>query len=471
MDERHEKRIENNLTNITNEDFVYKVTVQSLRENLSEDARVLFDSTPHIPLIVGDSYFIHYSVTPTLREENEDPIMQKALEFDREYITSDECIELRTITMLDDELSMIYGIKFAEEIIAELRQRLEQQIQQQNQNGQCQYNNLQSLLNDAKSGNQNAQQMLSQMCQQVLQQMLDDQNGNGQCVLHQIMQNATKNAKDFTQKAKDIRDLMGGKEAGKEAGSFQKTLDLTKKIMAVREYDQVISFAKKITDSMPRFATIIKERDIMGDEVGGYYLTKKLERAIPRELALPEDLLMYKLASGGFLAKEKLATKEGAYYVIIDKSGSMAGDKTVWARSVALALYRLAKMRKRKYFLRFFDTVVYPNDKPIEKPDEIIDHILTIGSDGGTDIDNAIATALRDLKEHGLSEFTNTIILITDGEDDVKDWTDELKKHNTKLISIMIQGDNNSLRKASTIYLRAKLDKDGALRLLKIAGR
>jgi uncharacterized protein with von Willebrand factor type A (vWA) domain len=160
---------------------------------------------------------------------------------------------------------------------------------------------------------------------------------------------------------------------------------------------------------------------------------------------------------------------EGAYYILLDKSGSMyEGDKTVWSRSVALSLFKIAKMKNRKYFLRFFDN--RPHEL-MDNPYDIINALLTIEANKGTCIETALITSIRDLKNTKLSSKTNTIIIITDGEDKIN--TDivsrELSKIDVNIISVMINGYNEGLKKISEKYLNAKLNEEGALKLLSIA--
>jgi len=195
-----------------------------------------------------------------------------------------------------------------------------------------------------------------------------------------------------------------------------------------------------------------------------------VERALPRELALPDELFYMKLAGNGLLSREKLMVLEGALYVVVDKSGSMGGHKLVWSRSVALALYRLAQMKRRKYFLRFFDTQVHPEGKPITDPVEALEYILKIPADGGTDITRAINTAVNEIVETKLSNLTNTIILITDGEDTVYTDPKLLTSNNISLVAVMIDGHNKTLRdlaeKSKGQYLKVVPDKEGALRII-----
>jgi uncharacterized protein with von Willebrand factor type A (vWA) domain len=232
---------------------------------------------------------------------------------------------------------------------------------------------------------------------------------------------------------------------------------------------KIIEVAGKIIDRMPMFVKIKKEKDQHGDELAGYRLTKNIEKALPREIAMPDEIFYYKLASSGFLSKEKMIIKEGAYYVLIDKSGSMDGEKTIWARAVALSLLKLAREKRRKFFMRFFDFQVYDlaDDSDVEK---LLTMILTMKSNGGTNIDRALNTALRDLEK--LKEYTNTVIIITDGEDKVETKPEDLKKLNASLVAIMIEGRNDMLKKLAEEskgqYLSVEPTPDGALKIVDL---
>jgi uncharacterized protein with von Willebrand factor type A (vWA) domain len=120
--------------------------------------------------------------------------------------------------------------------------------------------------------------------------------------------------------------------------------------------------------------------------------------------------------------------------------------------------------------MRFFDYDVHDllDDSDFKK---LLTAILTVNSDGGTSIDSAIRTALRDLTEKKLMEHTNTIIIITDGEDEVTAKLEEFKKASATLVAIMIQGHNEALKtlaeKTSGKYMKATPTTEGALKLLE----
>jgi uncharacterized protein with von Willebrand factor type A (vWA) domain len=314
------------------------------------------------------------------------------------------------------------------------------------------------------------QQLLNnQQIQQLTQKLMEKLGIDGD-EFKELLEEASKEVEKTTKTMHDIKRLVGGKQAGKEPGTISFLADLADAIRKQKVDVKIIELAGKIADFMPKFTKLKKQKDEHGDELAGYRLTKKLEKALPRELAMPDEIFYYKLASSGFLTREKQTVKEGAYYVLIDKSGSMSGEKTVWARAVALALLKLAREKKRRFFMRFFDYDVYDllSDDNFQ---QLLTAILTVKSDGGTSINSALRIALQDLVEKKLSEQTNTIIIITDGEDEVTVKPEEFKKVNATLVAVMIQGHNETLKKIAEAtggkYMKAVLTSEGALKLLE----
>ncbi|AEA47258.1 vWA domain-containing protein [Archaeoglobus veneficus] len=426
--------LSNNLVNVTSKDFVYNLISQRIASFLPPDLQEIYNSSRHIQIIATDSYFLHYSLYPFLRGKNEDEVLEEVRLFCREYMDGERYQMLKTLTTLDDELSLVYSIALTKYIVGRIRGRLENEGEGVGKiSGSGRGARVETFLKGISA----------------------------------LLEGAVEEAENVTKNAEEIRELMGGKSAGREAGTFQKILNLAKQMMFVEDLKKIVDMSKRMMDFVPKATRISKVKGKTGDELSGYMITKQVERALPRELALPDELFMRRLASEGFLAREKLKVSEGAYYILIDKSGSMVGEKTVWARSVAMAIYRMSKTKRRKYFLRFFDTKVHP-DKPISEPKEIVDAILKVQSNGGTDITNAISTAIDDLVEGRFAEYTNTIIVITDGEDVVDDLSKELKKTKASLISVMIQGNNDTLKNISDHYMHAELTERGGERLLRL---
>jgi hypothetical protein len=511
--------MENNLLNIRTRDPVFlpvarRITERVLRVLTDEEARLLLKAYPQIPVIAADNYFLHYSALPRLRsDDNPDKLLNEVLKAQREYAQSKQYSAARMITKLSDTLASIHAVAFTktfvEQLLEELRrklppqqyQQLMEQLRQQasqlgGQGGQQQQPQQSQQGQGGGASQQQAQQGQAQpQPQQGAQQPQQGQNqqgeqsqqqqgqgqffGSGTLPPHLVdfpvdssgvgraFRRAQEEAERAARTAKDVDELLG-LGAGKEPGTLDLLLDLTNSVMEVRGAERILSLAKKIVDAAPFFVHRKKERDRrFGDEIAGYYMTKSVERALPRELALPDEVFYAKLAGSGLLAREKLTVREGAIYMLLDKSGSMEGEKTVWARSVALALLALARRKRTRFLLRFFDTYVYDLVSD-EEPGQLLNMILKTKSNGGTSIDGALRAAIKDLRERGLSKYTNTIILVTDGEDTVTTKREELQAVSARLVSVMIQGDNDTLRAISDQYLKARLSEHGALRLIEV---
>lgn len=209
-------------------------------------------------------------------------------------------------------------------------------------------------------------------------------------------------------------------------------------------------------------------------EKAGYELGSDVERMSPRNLLYDEDVFYVKLAQGRLLLYSKVIEESmGPIYVLMDKSGSMEGEKITWAKAVALALYIRAVRGRREFYARFFDSQPYDLVKVSRNPKlseaaKVFEYIARIKSAGGTDITRALITAITDFEErrvHG-----GSIVLITDGIDRVleRPVRDGLKRVHALLVTVMVKGDNKNLEAISKRYLKVvRLDRDDILRVIE----
>jgi len=228
---------------------------------------------------------------------------------------------------------------------------------------------------------------------------------------------------------------------------------------------------------MPRLGSYTKKKTtrFSRGELYGYEEGSDIERLVPSELAYPEELFYIKLAESQLLLYQKRIKEVlGPIYLLLDKSGSMDGEKIIWAKAVALALYSRARRENRDFYIRFFDNIPYPLIKVIRNAKskdiiKMIEYIGKIRGGGGTDISRSIISACEDIKE-GHVKGVSEIILLTDGEDKIAETTvrRSLKEANSTLISVMIRGDNADLRRVADQYLVVyKLDHDDLLRVVE----
>ena len=502
--------LRNNLLNIGPGSPAYDVAARRImelagRHAASEDARLLLQ-LGQFPIAAGDTFFLYYSVYPVLAPENPDKLLSVVLEHYRRHVETEDYKRARILTELDDQLSAVYAMTFVEVLaerlaeklkedreryrelremlrkMKELRENLGRQAPRHSTAGTCPVG-LPGLPAPGGAGGEEGEpsgrpapptqppelEELQERARELLGQSITEKD------LREALREATARAEHVTEKVAGLRRMVGGREAGKAPGVLERLAGLADMILRHKVDVQAIELAGRIADSMPRFVKIIKERDRLGEELGGYRLTRNPERALPRELALPEEVFYYKLANSGLLAREKVAAKEGAFYVLLDKSGSMAEKgKFTWANATALALLKLARAKGRRFYARFFDHRVYQlldDSDPLGLSQEL----LTSAPNGGTSIDSALRTALQDLAEGGLSEKTNTIIIITDGEDEVTVKPEEFRKVNATLVAVMVQGYNEKLEELARAtggrYMKVEPTREGTLRVVDVVRR
>jgi len=210
-------------------------------------------------------------------------------------------------------------------------------------------------------------------------------------------------------------------------------------------------------------------------EIAGYELGRDVERIVPSNLALPDELFYLRFLEKKLLLYQKVLSQgQGSLYVLLDKSGSMDGLKMTWAKAVALSLYMRAVKEHREFFFKFFDSVPYPLTRVGRKPKasqvlRLLDYIARVKGSGGTDITRAIVSACNDIKS-GYVSGVNDIVLITDGVDRVAEHLirASLKKANARLITVMVMGHNKSLQEVSAKYFAVtKLSTKNILKIVE----
>jgi uncharacterized protein with von Willebrand factor type A (vWA) domain len=116
-----------------------------------------------------------------------------------------------------------------------------------------------------------------------------------------------------------------------------------------------------------------------------------------------------------FEGKETLG--KGPLVVAIDKSGSMQGEKDVWATAVALAVLGVARHERRPFALLCFDGAV-KYESIVMPGAPLPEAALFVLPDGGTDIDKAVRRGLEIIADRPGALHEADLVLITDGISD-----------------------------------------------------
>jgi len=214
---------------------------------------------------------------------------------------------------------------------------------------------------------------------------------------------------------------------------------------------QLVKFLRKLRKEAPSLKQTRSPTLVGGRPLGVKRIQRmsELPRILPMEL-LDDDLLTYKIASKTARVSESYGSVQN-YVVYLDKSGSMSENilyhstptqteyvpKISFAAASALALAQALRKVGAKMTLKLFDTEVHD---PVTDYLQLIDTLMRIRADSGTNITNVLEDALKHRDER--------IIVITDGIDVVSEESvKKAKSANLDVTFVFIKTDNELLRK------------------------
>ncbi|AEE95033.1 von Willebrand factor type A domain protein [Acidianus hospitalis W1] len=414
------------------------------------------------PDFLVDTYYVHYLPLPILKSKSEisqvDAIKYALLDM---TLSSDLVLKNRNYSIANSAVSMALSVSYIQNLIEELeRIRRTSQSAEEREAAEQILNGLMKGSQGKEGGEQKEQQGQTTDATKKL--------------LKQVHEKALSKAAEDANAVRSMQRIVGGNGAG--TGSvlnFEGDVHEVLRLARNTEIKKILEFLSGI----PKLGSLTKKKTTRYSkgELYGYEEGSDLERIVPSELAMPEDLFYVRLAESQLLLYQKQIKESlGPIYLLLDKSGSMDGEKILWAKAVALALYSRARRENRDFYLRFFDNIPYPLIKVIKNAKskdviKMIEYIGKIRGGGGTDISRSVISACEDIKE-GHVKGVSEVIILTDGEDKIAETTvrRSLKDANATLISVMIRGDNADLRRISDTYLVVyKLDQNDLLKVVE----
>lgn len=279
--------------------------------------------------------------------------------------------------------------------------------------------------------------------QQSLQQALDNLRGSTQATLSEALQRATEEAKEMAEACNMWSDDPGTLHRL----PHQRRVDLAKRMNT----EKFRKFAE-LVGPMESYTTLQQMRkvDYMREEVVDIEAGNDLARVLPERLVQmadpdEEDLFWAdyaeaKLPQYAMIGKERVA--KGGIVFCHDGSGSMSGDKEMWAKAVGLCLLHVARKSKP---MRSFWGIQFGgrgairiddfHDLSVIEPEAIID-FAEFFFNGGTDfmgpLDKAIEILMEEHERTG--GIQSDIVFATDGQCSVTpEWMKKFRDAQEKL--------------------------------------
>ncbi|MEM1640121.1 MAG: VWA domain-containing protein [Acidilobaceae archaeon] len=288
-----------------------------------------------------------------------------------------------------------------------------------------------------------------------------DGEGDALDSLEDVLNEALDQALRDTETAKKIKSELLSKLAG--TGSVLSFEDSAEEVLKLARLTDIAKILERI-EGLDIPGVKGKKIRFRKGWAEGIEIGSDLERLHYSQLALPSTYFMIAFAESRLLLYSKHEeVSRGPIYVLLDKSGSMVGEKIDWARAVAVALLKRAIGESRAFYARYFDSVPYELTKVKSNPyaSEVVRALLSLAkvtAGGGTDIMRAVLIACNDIVKGRETKGVSDIILISDGEDkiNVNVVKSALSKANARLHTVMIHGNNQDLREVSYRYLKAE---------------
>jgi uncharacterized protein with von Willebrand factor type A (vWA) domain len=209
---------------------------------------------------------------------------------------------------------------------------------------------------------------------------------------------------------------------------------------------------------------------LASEEVVDYVQGGDVARVLASELsnfAMPEreDLFYSKLVTHQLLTYElwQRHPRPRPVYLCLDNSGSMSGEKEVWAKATALALAHIALQHGRTVeIILFGDTAdplrvvtLRPEDGGPERLEKVVD-VASYFLGGGTDFQKPLAHVLDAIRG---PDDASDVLFVTDGlcplpEGFVRGFLEAKARHDVRFTTVVIGGEPFSLAPISDFIHR-----------------
>jgi uncharacterized protein with von Willebrand factor type A (vWA) domain len=276
-------------------------------------------------------------------------------------------------TAIEPQLELMFEQFEESQKIADELEKLMQQMSGMQGDGEGEESDIDDLLagepggeggdSEAKNYQANTEAINAQM--KMLEQLMEQLNSKLDSTIEKEMQTAkaiiAQGIKEALNNAGDISgfDGWGLGQGGLKKLPLGQRLEMAKKLASpkFRKMAEIIGKLQRAAIAAQHAKVINTEDEIHDVELGNdisrmlplemLYLNDPTMRAVWFNKFIEENLLQYALRG-----EEKVA--KGGIILLEDGSGSMSGDREIWAKGIGLALLKIAMMQKRKFYAVHF---------------------------------------------------------------------------------------------------------------------
>lgn len=236
--------------------------------------------------------------------------------------------------------------------------------------------------------------------------------------------NAANEASGATQESKDFACAWG------DGGGFANHIPVSEQLALANKIkeNKTLRLLAKMVGRMKRLAQGFQAKKInkTPEEIVDVETGNDLKRVLPAEMLFltnPKTRMIFykKYYEMSLLQYKKTGVEKagkGPIFLMTDESGSMSGNRIIWAKAVGLALAWIAQKQKRSLILGGFSssgqiwTKEYPGGiiSPAEV-EEYANHFY----DGGTDFEMALTRSIEDIKKSKFMKKAD-LVFVSDGD-------------------------------------------------------
>jgi uncharacterized protein with von Willebrand factor type A (vWA) domain len=367
----------------------------SMRDSSSKLSNIAAGET-NTDCLVSDVFHSFYKSNPTVKED--------AAGLSRKLIDTlhklPEYQALRASTKLDDVCSALGTLKLAPAMVEQYKMQMM----------------------DADQKKQNAHHLTGKLTQAG---PADPKNHQGDLPdeVRSAIRRSVKEAQDKVEQWEGVCAGWGIKPGDLKDLDYKEKFELANKLIAHDQFKKIAELAGRFRNMALAAAATTPSHGT--DEIVDIIQGDNISRALPTELLklkrtpalFYKDMLEGKLLQYNLKGQEELGA--GPIIVCLDISGSMQGQREIWAKSVILALMFLAERQKRPFGVLTFDTDVrysayFPKDAPPTLQQKI--KIASVASNGGgTDFYEPLKAAFE-MRSRDVTLRPADVVFITDGE-------------------------------------------------------